>query len=105
MSIWRTAPVAWSPPPLAAELLAAWLEDEPLPVARQVAEACHPSRFPLRRFDSRRLDDRQRTLGLRRRKGAVEQGEVLFAQAQIQGRAFSSRCPASPALGMAITPG
>jgi len=36
--------------PLAAELLAAWLEDEPLPVARRVAEACHPSRFPLRRL-------------------------------------------------------
>lgn len=35
---------------LAAELLAAWLEDEPLPVARQVAEACHPNRFPLRRL-------------------------------------------------------
>ncbi|UUW71849.1 bifunctional tRNA (5-methylaminomethyl-2-thiouridine)(34)-methyltransferase MnmD/FAD-dependent 5-carboxymethylaminomethyl-2-thiouridine(34) oxidoreductase MnmC [Pseudomonas oryzihabitans] len=36
--------------PLAAELLAAWLEDEPLPVARRVADACHPSRFPLRRL-------------------------------------------------------
>ncbi|MBA1213203.1 bifunctional tRNA (5-methylaminomethyl-2-thiouridine)(34)-methyltransferase MnmD/FAD-dependent 5-carboxymethylaminomethyl-2-thiouridine(34) oxidoreductase MnmC [Pseudomonas oryzihabitans] len=36
--------------PAAAELLAAWLEDEPLPVARRVAEACHPSRFPLRRL-------------------------------------------------------
>ncbi|MDR6179540.1 MULTISPECIES: bifunctional tRNA (5-methylaminomethyl-2-thiouridine)(34)-methyltransferase MnmD/FAD-dependent 5-carboxymethylaminomethyl-2-thiouridine(34) oxidoreductase MnmC [unclassified Pseudomonas] len=36
--------------PLAAELLAAWLEDEPLPVARRVAEACHPTRFPLRRL-------------------------------------------------------
>lgn len=36
--------------PLAAELLAAWLEDEPLPVARRVAEACHPNRFPLRRL-------------------------------------------------------
>lgn len=36
--------------PLAAELLAAWLDDEPLPVARQVAEACHPNRFPLRRL-------------------------------------------------------
>ena len=35
---------------LAAELLAAWLEDEPLPVARRVAEACHPNRFPLRRL-------------------------------------------------------
>ncbi|GAC1039390.1 bifunctional tRNA (5-methylaminomethyl-2-thiouridine)(34)-methyltransferase MnmD/FAD-dependent 5-carboxymethylaminomethyl-2-thiouridine(34) oxidoreductase MnmC [Pseudomonas sp. No.117] len=36
--------------PLAAELLASWLEDEPLPVARRVAEACHPNRFPLRRL-------------------------------------------------------
>lgn len=34
--------------PLAAELLAAWLEDEPLPVPRSVAEACHPNRFSLR---------------------------------------------------------
>ncbi|MDT3721864.1 bifunctional tRNA (5-methylaminomethyl-2-thiouridine)(34)-methyltransferase MnmD/FAD-dependent 5-carboxymethylaminomethyl-2-thiouridine(34) oxidoreductase MnmC [Pseudomonas oryzihabitans] len=36
--------------PLAAELLAAWLEDEPLPVPRRVAQACHPNRFPLRRL-------------------------------------------------------
>ncbi|KUM41485.1 bifunctional tRNA (5-methylaminomethyl-2-thiouridine)(34)-methyltransferase MnmD/FAD-dependent 5-carboxymethylaminomethyl-2-thiouridine(34) oxidoreductase MnmC [Pseudomonas sp. EpS/L25] len=36
--------------PLAAELLAAWLEDEPLPVPRRVAEACHPNRFSLRRL-------------------------------------------------------
>lgn len=36
--------------PLAAELLTAWLDDEPLPVARRVAEACHPNRFPLRRL-------------------------------------------------------
>ncbi len=35
--------------PLAAELLAAWLEDEPLPLPRAVAEACHPNRFLLRR--------------------------------------------------------
>lgn len=34
--------------PLAGELLAAWLNDEPLPVPRQVAEACHPNRFALR---------------------------------------------------------
>ncbi len=34
--------------PLAAELLAAWLDDEPLPVPRSVAEACHPNRFALR---------------------------------------------------------
>lgn len=36
--------------PLCAELLAAWLEDEPLPLPRQVAEACHPNRFLLRRI-------------------------------------------------------
>ncbi|MCD5992505.1 bifunctional tRNA (5-methylaminomethyl-2-thiouridine)(34)-methyltransferase MnmD/FAD-dependent 5-carboxymethylaminomethyl-2-thiouridine(34) oxidoreductase MnmC [Pseudomonas sp. CDFA 602] len=34
--------------PLSAELLAAWLDDEPLPVPRSVAEACHPNRFGLR---------------------------------------------------------
>lgn len=36
--------------PLAGELLAAWLDDEPLPVPRTVAEACHPNRFALRRL-------------------------------------------------------
>ncbi|MGQ7817802.1 bifunctional tRNA (5-methylaminomethyl-2-thiouridine)(34)-methyltransferase MnmD/FAD-dependent 5-carboxymethylaminomethyl-2-thiouridine(34) oxidoreductase MnmC [Metapseudomonas furukawaii] len=36
--------------PLAGELLAAWLDDEPLPVPRSVAEACHPNRFALRRL-------------------------------------------------------
>lgn len=34
--------------PLAGELLAAWIDDEPLPVPRAVAEACHPNRFFLR---------------------------------------------------------
>ncbi|MCL7461609.1 bifunctional tRNA (5-methylaminomethyl-2-thiouridine)(34)-methyltransferase MnmD/FAD-dependent 5-carboxymethylaminomethyl-2-thiouridine(34) oxidoreductase MnmC [Pseudomonas sp. NW5] len=34
--------------PLCAELLAAWIEHEPLPLPRAVAEACHPSRFLLR---------------------------------------------------------
>ena len=34
--------------PLSAELLAAWLDAEPLPVPRSVAEACHPNRFALR---------------------------------------------------------
>ena len=34
--------------PLAAEVLAAWLDDEPLPVPRGVAEACHPNRFVMR---------------------------------------------------------
>lgn len=36
--------------PLAGELLAAWLEDEPLPLPRDVAEACHPNRFALRKL-------------------------------------------------------
>ncbi|MBB3104115.1 bifunctional tRNA (5-methylaminomethyl-2-thiouridine)(34)-methyltransferase MnmD/FAD-dependent 5-carboxymethylaminomethyl-2-thiouridine(34) oxidoreductase MnmC [Azomonas macrocytogenes] len=43
--------------PLAGELLAAWLENEPLPVPRSVAEACHPNRFLLRRII--RGNDRQ----------------------------------------------
>lgn len=34
--------------PLSGELLAAWLDDEPLPLPRTVAEACHPNRFFLR---------------------------------------------------------
>ncbi|VXB34387.1 tRNA (mnm(5)s(2)U34)-methyltransferase / FAD-dependent cmnm(5)s(2)U34 oxidoreductase (fragment) [Pseudomonas sp. 8O] len=34
--------------PLSGELIAAWLESEPLPVPREVAEACHPNRFMLR---------------------------------------------------------
>jgi len=34
--------------PLAGELIAAWVSGEPLPVARAVAEACHPNRFVLR---------------------------------------------------------
>ena len=34
--------------PLSAELLAAWLDNEPLPVPRGVAEACHPNRFAVR---------------------------------------------------------
>jgi tRNA 5-methylaminomethyl-2-thiouridine biosynthesis bifunctional protein len=36
--------------PLAGELLAAWLDNEPLPLPRAVAEACHPNRFALRRL-------------------------------------------------------
>ncbi|MDG9925340.1 MULTISPECIES: bifunctional tRNA (5-methylaminomethyl-2-thiouridine)(34)-methyltransferase MnmD/FAD-dependent 5-carboxymethylaminomethyl-2-thiouridine(34) oxidoreductase MnmC [unclassified Pseudomonas] len=36
--------------PLCGELLAAWLGDEPLPLPRAVAEACHPNRFMLRRL-------------------------------------------------------
>ena len=34
--------------PLSGELIAAWLNDEPLPLPRSVAEACHPNRFALR---------------------------------------------------------
>jgi tRNA 5-methylaminomethyl-2-thiouridine biosynthesis bifunctional protein len=36
--------------PLSGELLAAWLENEPLPLPRGVAEACHPNRFALRQL-------------------------------------------------------
>ena len=36
--------------PLSGELIAAWLNDEPLPVPADVAQACHPSRFALRRL-------------------------------------------------------
>lgn len=36
--------------PLSGELLAAWLDHEPLPLPRSVAEACHPNRFALRRL-------------------------------------------------------
>ncbi|AZL72881.1 bifunctional tRNA (5-methylaminomethyl-2-thiouridine)(34)-methyltransferase MnmD/FAD-dependent 5-carboxymethylaminomethyl-2-thiouridine(34) oxidoreductase MnmC [Pseudomonas oryziphila] len=36
--------------PLSGELIAAWVSGEPLPVARAVAEACHPNRFALRRL-------------------------------------------------------
>ncbi len=34
--------------PLCGELLAAWLDNEPLPLPRSVAEACHPNRFAVR---------------------------------------------------------
>ncbi|MGF6089282.1 bifunctional tRNA (5-methylaminomethyl-2-thiouridine)(34)-methyltransferase MnmD/FAD-dependent 5-carboxymethylaminomethyl-2-thiouridine(34) oxidoreductase MnmC [Pseudomonas sp. 18173] len=36
--------------PLSGELIAAWLDDEPLPLPRAVADACHPNRFALRRL-------------------------------------------------------
>jgi tRNA 5-methylaminomethyl-2-thiouridine biosynthesis bifunctional protein len=36
--------------PLAGELIAAWVNDEPLPIARELAYACHPNRFALRRL-------------------------------------------------------
>lgn len=36
--------------PLSGELIAAWLENEPLPLPREVAEACHPNRFMLRKL-------------------------------------------------------
>ena len=34
--------------PLSGEILAAWITNEPLPVPRSVAQACHPNRFGLR---------------------------------------------------------
>ena len=34
--------------PLSGELIAAWLNSEPLPVPADVAQACHPNRFALR---------------------------------------------------------
>ena len=34
--------------PLTGEIIAAWLNNEPLPVPRAIAEACHPNRFGLR---------------------------------------------------------
>lgn len=36
--------------PLSGELIAAWLEHEPLPVGRNVAEGCHPNRFSVRKL-------------------------------------------------------
>ncbi|TNF17807.1 MAG: FAD-dependent oxidoreductase, partial [Pseudomonadales bacterium] len=36
--------------PLSGELIAAWLNGEPLPVPREVAEASHPNRFMLRKL-------------------------------------------------------
>ncbi len=36
--------------PLSGELIAAWLNDEPLPVPQDIAEACHPNRFMLRQL-------------------------------------------------------
>lgn len=36
--------------PLSGELIAAWLNAEPLPVPRDVAEGCHPNRFVLRKL-------------------------------------------------------
>lgn len=55
--------------PLAGELLAAWLDDEPLPLPRQVAEACHPNRFAVRqlsRGQSPRRPDKRTELAARR---------------------------------------
>jgi tRNA 5-methylaminomethyl-2-thiouridine biosynthesis bifunctional protein len=45
---------------LSGELLAAWIEGEPLPLPRPVAEALHPSRFPLREL-IRGKDHRERS--------------------------------------------
>ncbi|MBA1262499.1 bifunctional tRNA (5-methylaminomethyl-2-thiouridine)(34)-methyltransferase MnmD/FAD-dependent 5-carboxymethylaminomethyl-2-thiouridine(34) oxidoreductase MnmC [Stutzerimonas stutzeri] len=36
--------------PLSGELLAAWIDGDPLPVPHAIAEACHPSRFLLRKL-------------------------------------------------------
>lgn len=36
--------------PLSGELIAAWLNNEPLPVPRDVVEGCHPNRFMLRKL-------------------------------------------------------
>lgn len=36
--------------PLSGELMAAWLDNEPLPLPRDVVEAVHPNRFMLRRL-------------------------------------------------------
>lgn len=36
--------------PLSGELLASWLNNEPLPLPRAVAEACHPNRYLLRQL-------------------------------------------------------
>lgn len=36
--------------PLSGELMAAWLNGDPLPVPRAIAEACHPNRFLLRKL-------------------------------------------------------
>ena len=36
--------------PLSGELIAAWLEHEPLPVTSTVAESCHPNRFSVRKL-------------------------------------------------------
>ncbi|SCX40448.1 tRNA 5-methylaminomethyl-2-thiouridine biosynthesis bifunctional protein [Pseudomonas sp. NFACC32-1] len=43
--------------PLAGELIAAWLDNEPLPLPRSVAEACHPNRFALRTLIRGKLND------------------------------------------------
>jgi len=34
--------------PLSGEMLAAWINHEPMPVPRSIAEACHPARFAVR---------------------------------------------------------
>jgi len=36
--------------PLSGELIAAWVDNEPLPLPQEVAWACHPNRFALRRL-------------------------------------------------------
>lgn len=50
--------------PLSGELLAAWIDNEPLPVPRDVAEACHPNRFALRELIRGRSKPAQPAQGL-----------------------------------------
>lgn len=42
--------------PLSGEIIAAWVEGEPMPVARALAEALHPDRFLLRNLMRGRID-------------------------------------------------
>ena len=44
--------------PLSGELLAAWINNEPLPLPRDLADAVHPSRFLLRQLIRRNATDR-----------------------------------------------
>lgn len=46
--------------PLAGELVAAWITGEPLPLPRDLSEAVHPSRFPLRTLIRGNRADRQK---------------------------------------------
>lgn len=46
--------------PLSGELIAAWLEREPLPLPRPVADACHPNRFGVRALSRGNKNPQQR---------------------------------------------